>query len=283
MVSGKREGWTAKKTLAVMVPACAVTAALAVTLVLVLGGRDGGQENAAEVTSGEEEMLDSYEQIKQEAEAAVSEMQDLESEEATSDPDVCARELEEAREAWEQLYADLEEATSYAIEVTGEYAELYEYIYDYYDYLYDLTEEAVQQIDYLLSLVPTMEEIEQIRQQAEHLKNLPSGGKYEEIMEQIQRNARKVLSSLENKQPPPGTDAYGREMSDLARELESVSRQMADSLASGNRDAYNSQLEQMNGAIAQARQQLAASIDSLVAGYASMLSQLEASVQSALP
>jgi len=72
-------------------------------------------------------------------------------------------------------------------------------------------------------------------------------------------------------------------MSDLARELESTSQQMADFLASGNTAAYNSRLEQMNDAVAQAQRQLAAGVDSLVSGYVSMLSQLEASIQSSLP
>lgn len=38
-----------------------------------------------------------------------------------------------------------------------------------------------------------MEEIEQMQQQAERLKNLPSGGRYEEVLAQLQRNAQKVL------------------------------------------------------------------------------------------
>lgn len=72
-------------------------------------------------------------------------------------------------------------------------------------------------------------------------------------------------------------------MSSLAQELESISQQMSQSLASGNRAAYEAQLDQITAAITQAQQQLAASADSLVAGYTSMLSQLEAAIQSALP
>ncbi len=283
MVSERQGGWTAKKTLAVVIPVCMAIAAVAVALVLTLGGKDDSGGTEKKDTASEEMMLETYEQIKQEAEKAVSEMDDLESEEAASDPDVYAQELEEAEAAYEQLYNDLEEATSYAVEVTEEYAELYEYIYEYYDYLYDMTEQATQEIDYLLSLVPTMEEIEQMQQQAERLKNLPAGGKYQEILAQLQRNAQKALSSLEGKQPPSGLGVYGEEMNELAEELESISQQMAKSLASGDKAAYGAQLEEMSAAIAQAQQQLMAGVDSLVSGYASMLSQLEASIQSALP
>ena len=55
------------------------------------------------------------------------------------------------------------------------------------------------------------------------------------------------------------------------------------SLASGDRAAYGSQLSQMSAAIIQVEQQLTAGINALIAGYASMLSRLEATIQSVLP
>lgn len=94
--------------------------------------------------------------------------------------------------------------------MTEEYAELYEYIYDYYDYLYDLTDQAVQEIDYFLSLVPTMEEIEQMQQQAERLINLPSGGKYEEALAQLQRNAQKPSPASRGRNLPRAWGRTGR-------------------------------------------------------------------------
>ena len=87
--------------------------------------------------------------------------------------------------------------------MTEEYAELYGYTYDYFDYLYEMTERAAGEIDYLLSLVPTMEEIEQIQQQAERLRGLPANGSHEEALAQLQRNTQKALSSFQAEQPPP--------------------------------------------------------------------------------
>ena len=98
-------------------------------------------------------------------------MEDLECEEALSDSDVYQQELEEAEAEFEELALLLEEALVYAIEVTEDYeelyrdyAELYAYIYEYYAYLEELTYEALSQIDYLMTLLPSLEEIEQLQE-----------------------------------------------------------------------------------------------------------------------
>jgi len=179
MDAGKEKTWTTGKILAVVIPVCVVIIAVTVTLVLVLGNSGNGDEEAGEGgTAAEEKIVETYEQIKQEADAAVAEMEDLEAQEAASDPDAYEQELEEALTAYEQLIADLDEAANAAIEVSEDYEELYAYIYEYYDYVYDLTEQAVGEIEYLLNLVPTMQGVEQMENLLERLENLPTAGQY---------------------------------------------------------------------------------------------------------
>ena len=272
------KGWTTGKILAVVIPICIVVIAAAVTLFLVLGQNDPGEEKA-----GEEEMIETYEEIKQEADTAIAEMEDLESEEATSDPEIYEQQLEEALTVYGQLMADLEEATNAAVEVSEDYEELYTYIYEYYDYLYDLTEQAAGEIEYLLSLVPTLEEIQQMEQLVERLEQLPATGQYGELSTQLDQAVQKALSNLEGVTVPDTMSSYGSGVESLARQLDSMVQQMSQALASGNKTAFSSLADQMSAAISQTQQQLTSTMNSLVSGYTSIFTQLEASIQSALP
>ncbi|MEW6554620.1 MAG: hypothetical protein AB1384_10075 [Actinomycetota bacterium] len=180
MDTAKERTWTTGRILAVVIPVCVAVIATVVTLALVLGDGGGKEEasgdtaGAGEMTDAEEEMIETYEEIKQDADAAVAEMEDLESQEAASDPDAYEQELEEALTAYDQLLADLDEAANAAIEVSEDYEELYAYINDYYEYLYGLTEQAVSEMENLLALVPTMQELEQAEGPVERLENLPA-------------------------------------------------------------------------------------------------------------
>jgi hypothetical protein len=282
--AGEGKGWSTGKILAVVIPICLVVVAVAVTLILVLGKDDTEEKKGGEEgTITEEEMIDTYEQIKQDAEAAVSQMEDLESGEATSDPAAYEQQLEEAQAAFELLYADLDEFASLAVEVTEGYEELNAYIYDYYEYLYELTGQAINEIEYLMSLVPTFEDLQQFEEIIGRLENLPAGGQFGELSSQLSQKAQQALSGLEGKQIPEGMSGYGVELDSLTTELNSLAQQMSQALSSGNAAAFSSYADQAGAAITQAQQQLSSSINSLVSGYASMLSQLEAAIQSALP
>jgi len=277
-------GWTKGKILALVIPICLVVIAAAVTLAVVLGGGGGGEDKAGvSETTGEEEMIETYEEIAQEAETAMDEMEDLESVEAASDPEVYEQELEEALTVYNQLLADLEEAASIAVEVCEDYEELYAYIYEYYDYLYELSEQAVGEIEYLLSLVPTMQEIEQVEALVDRLEQLPAAGQYGEMSAQLGQAVQEALSNLESTAAPDSMSSYGSGVDALAQQLDALAQQMGQALASGDNAAFSSLADQMNAAIASAQQQFSSTVSSLVSGYTSLLSQLEASIELLIP
>ena len=283
MESGGK-GWTRGRILAVVIPACVVIVAVAVILVVVLGGDDTSNDAAGPGESAsEEEMIETYEEVKEQADAAAAEMEDLSSEEATSDPEVYEQELEEALAAYEELALLVEEAANMAIEVSEDYAELYAYIFEYYDYLFTLTEEAVGEIEYLMSLLPALEDIQQMQDIVERLENLPAGGQFGELSSQLTQFSQKALDKLEGIQVPEEMGAYGSAMESLTQELDSLTQQMAQSLQAGNSAGFASLADEMEAAITQTQQQLSSTVSSLASGYASMLSQLEAAIQSALP
>jgi len=277
---GSGTGWTKGKMLALIIPICLVVIAAAVTLIIVLGDGGAGEKKAgADETVSEEEMIETYEEIKQEAGTAMDEMEDLESVEAASDPEVYEQELEEALTVYNQLLADLEEAANAAVEVSEDYVELYSYIYEYYDYLFDLTEQAVGEIEYLLSLVPTMQEIEQVKNLVDRLEQLPAAGQNGELSAQLGQAVQEALADLESTAAPDSMSSYGSGMDALAQQLDSL----AQATASGDNADFASLADQINAAIASAQQQFSATVSSLVSGYTSLLSQLEASISSAMP
>jgi chromosome segregation ATPase len=285
--SGK--GWTTGKILALVIPICLVVAGVAVALILVLG-KSNSDKSGGEETAANEEIVDTYDEISRQAEEAVAQMKDLESQEAASDPQAYEQEMEEAESAFEELAAVSEEAANTIIEVSEDYGELYPeyedlytYISDYYAYLEQLTGQAVSQIDYLQSLLPTLEEIQQMEALVGRLENMPATGQFGELSHQLTERAQKALSELEGTQAPESLNTYGSDMESLAKELDSLTQQMSQALSSGNKPAFSSLAAQMNAAVSQADHQLSATISSLLSGYMSTLSQLEASVQSALP
>ena len=159
----KRSIW---KVLAVVVSVVVVTAAVAAVAVLLLRGGDSG--------TSEEEMVQQYEEIKQEADAAVKEMEALTSAEAQSDAEVYEPSVNEVVQTMEALESSVEQATedvSAAAEETSEVAQEYEQllveIEAYYTYLEGLTTQAVAQLESLKSLVPSLTgELDSVVQQA---------------------------------------------------------------------------------------------------------------------
>lgn len=277
-------GWTKGKILALVIPICLVAVAAAVTLAVVIGGGGAGEDKAsAGERAGEEEMIETYEEIKQGAETAMDEMEDLESAAAASDPEVYEQELEEALTVYNQLLADLSEAANAVVEVSEDYAELYAYIYEYYDYLYELSEQAVGEIEYLLSLVPTMQEIEQVKSLVDRLEQLPAAGQYGELSTQLGQAAQDALSDLEGTAAPDSLSSYGSGVDALAQQLDAVAQQMSQALASGDTASFSSLADEMNAAIASAQQQFSSTVSSLLSGYTSLLAQLEASISAAMP
>ncbi|MBN2026399.1 MAG: hypothetical protein JW854_06555 [Actinobacteria bacterium] len=277
-------GWTKGKILALVIPICLVVITAAVTLTVTLGGGGGGDDKAAaSETMSEEEMIEYYEEIKQEAETALDEMEDLESVEAASDPEVYEQELEEALTVYNQLLADLGEAANAVVEVCEDYEELYAYIFEYYDYLYELSEQAVCEIEYLLTLLPTVQEIEQVKNLVDRLEQLPAAGQYGELSAQLGQAVQDVLANLEGTAAPDSLSSYGSGMDALARQLDALSQQMGQALASGDKAALASLADQIDASIASAEQQFSSTVSSLVSGYTSLISQLEAGISSAMP
>ncbi len=258
------------------------TAALAVVLAIALGVGHGEKAEKPEGDS-QEEIMETYEEVKEQAEKAMQEMEDLSTEEATSHPETYEQDLQEAEEAFDELYRELEQATDYTVELGEEYMELYDYIWDYYDYLYDLTEQAAQEIDYLLALVPSLDQIQGLEETVKRLENLPKGGKLGELSTQLTKYAQQALSGVQSAKPPASMGASGEELTALFEELQSLAQKTAQSLAGGNTSAIQSLADEITSTIADIEGQLSSAAASLISSYEAVVGQLEAAIESALP
>jgi len=146
-----------------------------------------------------------------------------------------------------------------------------------------LTEQAVGEIEYLMTLLPTIEEFQQMEEIVGRLANLPAAGQYGELNSPLNQALQKAASGLEGSDAPDTMSAYSGEMAALSQELDSTAQQMSQALTSGNKAAFASLADQMSVAIGQTQQQLAMTMSSLVSGYNAVLSELEASIESVMP
>ncbi len=108
-------------------------------------------------------------------------MQDLESQQAAEDAAAYEQELDEAYAAMDQLYQDLDEAAratenaaGQVSETSEDYEALYHEMLAYYDYLEGMYGQAMAQIQYLQSVAPTLEELQQLENLVEKLDKLPA-------------------------------------------------------------------------------------------------------------
>src|SRR4030042_1543372 len=219
MSSGNGKRWTTGKMLAIVIPICVVVAAVAVTLVLVLGKNDQNQNSQA---ASNEEILQAYEDISKQAQEAMASMQQLESQDPTSDPQVYEEQVLETQTEFEELTILVEEAANSVIEVSEDYAELYaeyeelyNYIVDYYAYVDQFTQEAISQLQYLESIVPTLEEMQQLEELTNRLKNLPATGQSGELASKLSQRSQKALAHLKTTTPPSSMGSYSNRMQSL--------------------------------------------------------------------
>lgn len=274
----KKGKWTRGKVLAVVLPLCAVVIGLAAALVLILTGGESG-----ETSKPEEKLVQDYEKVKEEADAALDEMEDLQSEEVVSDPEAYEQELQEALQAFESLMEDLDEAAEAAVEVAEEYEELYSYIYEYYDYLYRLTEEAVDQIEYLLSLAPSLQQMEQVDELLKRMENLPRGSQWDQLLKQVSTRSQNALEELENLQAQAAPGGAGmEELSQLTQQADAVLEQLVSSAQEGQA-GLKSLADQLASTLAEIEQQAASAVSSAVSAFSSTLSQMEQAIQSLIP
>lgn len=299
--------WSAGKVLAVVIPICLVVAAVAVTLVLVLG-KTKTAENGSSSAPSQEGIVKTYDELNKQAEAAVAELEKLASQEAlaaasSTSPEPTATSLtayqqelaalnqtfaqlaadvSEAAAAVEQAAASVETASSAVTTTAQEYQQLYAQISAYYAYLEQLTNQAVSQLQYLQSTVPALQDIQQVQTLVQGMSNTPPlPARRAELQSQLSARAQGVLSRLQTNQPPQTMGQYGTTLQSLAGQVNGIAQQAGQALASGNKASIDALAEQMNAAVDQAERQLSADLGSAFSGYSSQLSAQAGQVDAA--
>ena len=212
MSSRTDSGWSRGKTLAVVIPLCVVIIAGVVALVLVLGKGDSGKEPDGRTEVSQEELVKTYEELNKAAQEAVAGLEKL-AEQAVLTEDAAAettgsstaayeQELEQLNATFSELEQDAAEASAAVVEASGEvsetaseYQELYDELSAYYAYLEQLTQQAVGQVEYLQSVAPCLQDVEQYKE----LVNRLSGATplvQRELSDQLTAKSQAAISRL---------------------------------------------------------------------------------------
>lgn len=174
-------GWSTGKILAVVIPVCLVVAAVAVTLILVLGKGKGTSTTVTTPTGKtptQEEVIASYDAIKQEADAAVKQLQELESQEAMADYTAYQQEGQANAEI-AQLATDVEAASVAA------------------------TQAAAEQVQYIQSTLPTLQEVDQMKSNVAEIQQAPTGARQRQLAAGLSTRATGITSRLSGAKAAP--------------------------------------------------------------------------------
>jgi chromosome segregation ATPase len=271
-------GWSTGKILAVVIPICVVVAAVTITLVLVLGGSD----------SSHEEILETYQKIDQEAQEALKEVEQAQAAPTTSE--TYQEDLQLAYDEVEALLTEMgeaitavEEAATSVDETAQQYMELYQEIESYYAYLEGLVNEALSQIEYLQSIAPALEDLEEFTTLVQRIENAPAILQKRELSSRLNGEAQAMLGDLQGKTAPESLSGFSQDMQSLADSVDSTARQMTQTLQSGNGETFSAQASQLNSSISQVQQQLTADLSAAISNMSTGLSQKAQSVDSLMP
>jgi len=296
----QQSGCSTGKILAVVIPICVVVVTVAVTLILVLGkgsGTSKGTTPSAQVPT-EEQVADTYDQIKQETNAAVKEITDLTSQQAMEDATAYQQEVQQADESLTQLASDVSsasasveaaasEVSTAATEVTQtqqEYQAFLTEIESYYAYVEDLTRQAVEQVAYVKSALPTLQQVDQLQAGATELAGSPAPARQRQLTSLLSSRASGLAAQLKSlKTAPASLSQFGVSLQSLTGQLGSLSQQMSQALASGNAAAFNSLSQQMNASVSGTLGQLSSGLQSSINGFSSQLGTLSQKVDASIP
>ncbi len=266
----------------------AVGVSVAILLMTRNGGEGGGKASAPEDV---EKMIQQYEEMKRLAEQAFNEMQDLESEQAVEDAQTYANEIEEAYEDIEELYDELDEVvqeTEDAVDELSGYYEEYEALYNemlsFYMQLEKMCEQGKSVLAYLESLVPLLKDMQQLESMAGKVLKAPAAIQQGEAMQEIVERSAGIAELTKITVPAPQTMAGFQEgMQAYSSEIQSITGQMVEALASGNRQAAAGLIDQLNRSISGIQSQLTAAVASSLNEILSQLNGISAGVESLLP
>lgn len=293
-------GWSTGKILAVVIPVCLVVAAVAVTLIIVLSkdNTTSTSQTTAPEAPTREEVVAMYDKIEQETASALKEMQDLESQEAMASYGTYEQEVAQAEADVEQLNADIATATASveqaaadvstaageATETQQEYQALLNEINGYYAYVEDLAKLAFEQVQYVKSTLPALEEIDGMKQNVTEVQSQPAQARARQLETQLAgRSGRFSSRAKPSAAAPQSLKQYSTSLDALAVELGGLSTRMAQALGSRNLASFNDLANQMNASVAGTFGQLSGGLTNSINGFTSQLSSFSGKVDAAMP
>jgi len=298
MSSKGGQGWSRGKILAVVIPLCVVIIGGVVALVLVLGRSDSGKAPDGGSEVSREELIRTYEELNREAEEAIAELERVAaeavlSEDAASEPGTSAttyeQELEQLNATFSELEQEVADASAAVVDASGEvsetaneYQELCDELTAYYEYLEQLAAQAVSQVEYLQSVAPCLEDIEQYRELVNRLAGATPVVQ-RELSDQLTSRSQAAMSRLGGVTAPASMQGLSAGMNELSGQMDAYAKQVSSALASGNAAALNTLSNEIGSALAQTQQQLVSELNATFKGFSSQLASAGQKVNAAIP
>ncbi len=278
-MAGNGSGWSKGKVLAVVIPLCLLLAGGAVAAILIIG-KDSGDGGASA------EIISTYEEISKQAEAAMEEMDDLGEAALVEDYE---QQLAEAEAALNAMVADVdaaaaavEEAASSVEETSEEYEALYMQIEAYYAYLESLYAQAIEEVAYLQSIVPALEELQDVEDSLNAIQRNPGGTRSDQttqLLAEMQAYA-KALADMTTEDPYGNIDDV---LESASNDFNGSFTSLVASIASGDAARAAQQAGSISTTIDATISSITSEVASVVGSYASMLDSLASGVTAAIP
>jgi chromosome segregation ATPase len=299
--NSRSSGWSTGKVLAVVIPVCVVVAAVAVTLILVLGGGNKSTTSSTTPTAKaptEEEVVNTYDDIKKEADTALQQIAALESQQAMADAAAYQAAVEQAGATITDLATDVESASAAVEAASGEvsqaagevtetqqqYQQLLTETQAYYDYVAQLSKQASEQVQYIKSTVPTLQQVDQMASAVTGVQQAPTPVQRRTLGAQLISRASGISTRARSaKTAPESLSQYSASLQALGGQVSGYAQQMTQALAAGNNASFDQLAGQMNSSIQGTLQQLSGGISTTVNSFNSQLASLGQKVESAIP
>jgi flagellar basal body-associated protein FliL len=302
-MSGEESGWTKGKIALVVVIICVVLAGVAVGGVLVFGKKksSGTVVTTSSKTPTPQEIIKSYDQISKDAAAALAAMAKVSQQQALSSTPTQTsssgtvsttsdyqQDLDQVNEMFTQLEQDTSEALAAvttaasvsssavtsaagaATQTAQDYQQLYAQISAYYTYLEQLTQQAVAQVQYMQSLIPSFQEMEQYQNLMTRIQAAPPAVQ-KQLSGQLAQRAQAAIAKLNAGPAPQSLAPYIAGLNSLAQTMSGLTGQVQQAVSGGNQQGIAALSAQLNATIASAQKSVTEGLAGMANGLSTQL------------
>ena len=268
------------------------------------------------------DVIKTYQEISKQADEAMSSMEKVAEQDALSssapvspsgsggEPSTAnsyQQELDQINEMFTQLEQDVSESSAAVIvaansnagavssasgevssaagalsDTAAQYQQLYAQISAYYVYVEQLAQEALGQVKYLQSLIPSFQEMEQYQKLVTRIETAPPAVQ-RQLSGRLSHRAQAAMAKLNANPAPQSLASHAAGVQSIAQMMNGMTGQIEQALGTGNKQALSDLSARLNNTIAETQINLAAGLTNNVTGLSAGLIQETSKIDANLP